>query len=319
LEHDIRQPTTCMNGHDNVSRQNLDAIHRTCNEREPAGQPWPTFNERLVQRGGRRWHRGVDRQRARRRVIEDQHQLREEAVTRGEIDDAAAAKEPAYTARGLPCFIQLFAWKAPGMADGAADAIEECFTWKARTISIGEAPTRRAGEAHGQKLSERSRRLFHRPIFEIHNPVGCRADEFSDKGARDIVLLNRPEPARNQTPKPGRIARRVDVAADDAWPKDRQAFEAYRLNRFFFQAHHPRIANPALYVASDCGEQRKPRDPSGVTPTGKATDHPDFESLQLLLAPLQTALADANTGRSIDRVALRHRPAPASSRLLESE
>jgi hypothetical protein len=130
-----------MNGHDNVSRQNLDAIHRTCNEREPAGQPWPTFNERLVQRGGRRWHRGVDRQRARRRVIEDQHQLREEAVTRGEIDDAAAAKEPAYTARGLPCFIQLFAWKAPGMADGAADAIEECFTWKARTISIGEAPT----------------------------------------------------------------------------------------------------------------------------------------------------------------------------------
>jgi len=62
-------------------------------------------------------------------------------MARGEIDDAAAAKQPAHTARGLPCFIQLFAWKTPGMAGGAADAIEKCFTWKARKISIGEAPT----------------------------------------------------------------------------------------------------------------------------------------------------------------------------------
>jgi hypothetical protein len=130
-----------MNGYDNVSLQNLNDIHRTCHEREPSGQPWPTFDERLVQRGGRWWHHGVDRQRTRRRVIEDQHQLREEPVTRGEIDDAAAAKQPAHTARGLPCFIQLFAWKASGMAGGAANAIEECFTWKARTITIGEAPT----------------------------------------------------------------------------------------------------------------------------------------------------------------------------------
>ena len=86
------------------------------------------FDERLVQRGGRRWHHGIDRQRARRRVIEDQHQLREQAVARGEIDDAAAAKQPAHTARGFPCFIQLFAWKTPRVADGAANAIEECFT-----------------------------------------------------------------------------------------------------------------------------------------------------------------------------------------------
>jgi len=26
------------------------------------------------------------------------------------------------------------------MADGSADAIEECFTWKACKVSIGEAP-----------------------------------------------------------------------------------------------------------------------------------------------------------------------------------
>jgi hypothetical protein len=35
-------------------------------------------------------------------------------------------------------------------------------------------------------------------------------------------------------------------------------------------------------------------------------DHPNFESLQFLLAPLQTALTDANTGCPLDRVALRN-------------
>jgi len=130
-----------MNGYDNVAGLDLNDTQRTFHEREPSGQPWPTFDERLMQRGGRRWQAGVDRQRARRRVVEEQHQLREEPVTCGEIDDAAAAKQPAYTTCGLPCFIQLLAWKTPGKADCAADAIEECFTWKARTVSIGQPPT----------------------------------------------------------------------------------------------------------------------------------------------------------------------------------
>lgn len=130
-----------MDGYDDVSRQNLNDIHRTCNERDSSGQPWPMVDERLVQRGRRRGHHGVDRQSARRRVVEDQHQLRKQPVTRGEIDDAAATKQPTHPARGLPCFIQLFAWKTSGMAGGTADAIEECVTWKTRKIPIGEAPT----------------------------------------------------------------------------------------------------------------------------------------------------------------------------------
>ena len=54
-----------MDGYDNISGQNLNDIHRTFNEREPSGQPWPTFDERLMQRGGRGRHHGVDGQRAR--------------------------------------------------------------------------------------------------------------------------------------------------------------------------------------------------------------------------------------------------------------
>ncbi len=93
-----------------------------------------------MQRGGRRRHRGLDGQGAWRRVVEDQHQLREQAVAGGEIDDPAAPKQPPHTARGLPRFIQLLAWKTPGMADRATDAIEERLAWKARKVSIGEAP-----------------------------------------------------------------------------------------------------------------------------------------------------------------------------------
>ena len=130
-----------MNGYDNVSRQNFNGIHRVCHERDPSGQPWPTVDERLVHRGGRRRYHGVDCHGAWRRVIKDQHQLREQPVTRGEIDDAAAAKEPTHTTRSLPCFIQLLARKTPGMAGGAADAIEKRFTGKARQIAFGEAPT----------------------------------------------------------------------------------------------------------------------------------------------------------------------------------
>lgn len=140
VEHDIGQPATGVNGHNDISGQNLYDIQRTCDEREPSGQPRPTFDERLVQGGGRGRHHGVDDKRGRRRVIEDQHQLGEQPMTGGEIDDATAAKEPPHPASGLPCFVQLLAWKAPGMADGATDSVEECLAWEAAKISIGETP-----------------------------------------------------------------------------------------------------------------------------------------------------------------------------------
>jgi hypothetical protein len=154
-------------------------------------------------------------------------------------------------------------------------------------------------------LLQCTRPLSHRPVSEIHDPVWGRAiDEFSDKGAPDIVLLNRAKRPRNQTPQPGYIARCVSVAGDNARTKNRQTLEAYRLNRLFLQPHHPRIANPAFRGASRCREQRKPCDAPGLATAGKTTNHADFEGLQFLFAPLQAAFTDANTGCPVDRVAL---------------
>ena len=63
--------------------------------------------------------------------------LREQPVAGGEIDDPAAAKQPAHTARGLPGFIQLLAWKTSGMTDGPADTIESVSPGKrARSRSV---------------------------------------------------------------------------------------------------------------------------------------------------------------------------------------
>ena len=51
---------------------------------------------------------------------------------------------------------------------------------------------------------ERARALSHRRVFEIRNPAwGGIADEVGDEGAPDIVLLDRAERSRNQTPQPG--------------------------------------------------------------------------------------------------------------------
>lgn len=83
-------------------------------------------------------------------------------------------------------------------------------------------------------LFKHTRSLPHRRIFEIHNPVwGRAAEEFSDKGAPDIVLFNCAKTPRNQTPQPSDIARRVSIACDNSRTKNREALETYPLNGLF--------------------------------------------------------------------------------------
>src|SRR6202035_5374302 len=108
---------------------------------------------------------------------------------------------------------------------------------------------------------------------------GGVVDEFSDKGAPDIVLLNRAKRAGNETPQPGCIVRRVRIACDNTGAKNREALEAHSLNRLFLQPHDPRIANSAFRAASRCREQRKPGDTSGPTAAVKAANDANCERL----------------------------------------
>ena len=102
-------------------------------------------------RGGRQFR--VDDERLRRRVVQDEHDLREEPVAGSEIDDAAAAKQPPYASRNLPRLVQFLAWKTSRMADGAAQPIEERVAGKAREVVRGQAPAGGRQERHASILS----------------------------------------------------------------------------------------------------------------------------------------------------------------------
>src|SRR5262249_36786208 len=97
--------------------------------------------------------RRVDRQCRRRRVVEDEHDLGEQAMAGAEIDDASAAEEAAGAPRHFPGFVQLLAGEAARAADGAGDAIEERSPPKTSEIVRREARLRRAGERHAPRAT----------------------------------------------------------------------------------------------------------------------------------------------------------------------
>ena len=66
----------------------------------------------------------VDGENPGRRVIEQQHDLSKQSMTRAQIDDPSAAETPAHTACDLPRFEEFFPRQAAGGADGARDAME---------------------------------------------------------------------------------------------------------------------------------------------------------------------------------------------------
>lgn len=69
--------------------------------------------------------------------------MREQAVTAGQIDDPAAAKEATDAARRFPRLVQLFARQAAGVAHRAGESVEEGVVREATEVAVGEAALRR--------------------------------------------------------------------------------------------------------------------------------------------------------------------------------
>ena len=124
LEHEIRERSARMTGHDQVLLAQRDRFERTCLEVHASLQPRPRAGERLVQAAARWRQRRIHRQRLRRRVVENQEDLREQAMAGGEIDDAAPAKHAPDATRHLPRFVELLTGQAAGMTHRASEAIE---------------------------------------------------------------------------------------------------------------------------------------------------------------------------------------------------
>ena len=121
LEHQVGERAAGVDRHDEVPGRDRDAA------------PGPSCAARRGRRAGasvtpappraspRLDRLRVDGQGARARVVEQQEQVRDEAVPGGELDHAAAADPAPHPARHLPGLVELLAGEAPGLADRAGD------------------------------------------------------------------------------------------------------------------------------------------------------------------------------------------------------
>ena len=106
--------------------------------------------------GGRK--RLVDDHRRWRRIVEQQHDLSEQAVAGAEVDDATAAKEPAHPSRHLPRLVELFARQTPRVAGCARHAMKERVVRKTIDVPLGQAAARRCREHYFQPCDLRVNR-----------------------------------------------------------------------------------------------------------------------------------------------------------------
>ena len=99
-----------------------------------------------MQLRARRRQRLADRESAGRRIVEQQHDLREQAVAGGEVDDASAAEVTPHPPRHLPRLVQLLARQTASVAHRTCQAMKERVVGKAIQIAIGQAAAGRRRE-----------------------------------------------------------------------------------------------------------------------------------------------------------------------------
>ena len=138
LEHEVRERAARVSRDNKISGGQCHRFERALLERNAAHQPRPRVDQHLVKPATGSRQGGVNDQRLRRRIVENQQDLGEQAVTTGQIDDAAAAEEAPDPPRHLPCFVQLFAGQTAGVTDGAAQPVEERSAGKPLKVTIGE-------------------------------------------------------------------------------------------------------------------------------------------------------------------------------------
>ena len=147
-EDDICQCAAGVSRHDDVVGFEGDAFDRFGNELNPSIESRPAAAQDVVQLDRGRRQLRIRGNRGRRGVVQQQHDLGEEAVTGGEIDDPAAPEKPARAARYFPRLIQFLARQAARFAHSAGHAIEERAARESPEIACGQPALRRVSKTH---------------------------------------------------------------------------------------------------------------------------------------------------------------------------
>ena len=139
--------------HDDVAWIDGHATELALLELDALGEAGPGAAQAVGDASGAFGQVEVDGQRGLRAVVEEQHELRDQGVTAGQVDDAAAAKAATGTARDLPGLVQLLARYAAGFAQVSGDAVEQSGPRKSRQVVASETRTAAGVEAHAPKAS----------------------------------------------------------------------------------------------------------------------------------------------------------------------
>ena len=160
-----------MARHDDVGGKDLDAFEHARDEADASGQARPDPGQDLVHfpAGGRESR--VDDDRLGRRVVKDEHDVREQPVACPEIENPAAAKHSPHSFADLPRLVQLLARKASRLADGAADSIEQRVGGEAREVVLSQASARGRQERHSSILSLLDSSRFSQAMAAIQSSV----------------------------------------------------------------------------------------------------------------------------------------------------
>src|SRR6202140_2892460 len=140
----------------------------------------------------------------------------------------------------------------------------------------------------------RPRSLLHRLIFQDRRAV-LPVEKFTDKGPTDIVLVNRPKRSWNQTPQQSQKPGGVRITRNDAGAKNCQTFKSKAPHRIFFFAHDAGITNPALGATPGFRKEFEWLHSRRQAAARKRADQANFQLFNVLIAPLLTAFADADT------------------------
>jgi hypothetical protein len=90
-----------------------------------------------------RWRHGlVHDNRVGRRVVEQQQNVGEQAMSATQVDDPAAPEEPPHPPRHLPRFIEFLARQAACVTDGSRQAVEERRAGKSIEVAVCQASAR---------------------------------------------------------------------------------------------------------------------------------------------------------------------------------
>jgi hypothetical protein len=148
IQDNIAEPAARMHGHNDVIGSEQHILNTRRHERHTSGKARPRRRQHRVQPCARRWNRGVDNDRLRRRIIQQQHRVREKTMPTPKIDNAPAAADTPHAPRGFPGFEEFLARQATRATDGSGQAMEERLVGKTTEIVIRQPVLRGWIELH---------------------------------------------------------------------------------------------------------------------------------------------------------------------------